>query len=200
MIKNIIFDLGNVLISFDTKKYVESFDIDADTAEKLSKIIFSPRWNDYDRGIIKNSDELAEIYIKENPEYEEGIRLLLNKCWVKLNTLKPDTQEYFKELKARGYGVYILSNLNYDAWEFVKQFDFYSLADGAVYSCLEGMCKPEEGLYKTLLERYDLNPDECVFMDDMPANIAAAEKLGIHGIVFTSLEETKKKLEALISS
>ena len=199
MIKNIIFDLGNVLIGFKPEEYLKDLGYEGEKAETLLKTIFSPLWNEYDRGVIKDSNELADILSKENPEFESEIRLILFRCWEKLNTLKPETQEYLKELKARGYGIYILSNLNFDAWEFVKQFEFYWLADGAVYSCLEGQCKPEEGIYRTLLERYELEGEECLFMDDSPKNIEAAEKLGIKGVVFTTLDEAKEKIEEMLT-
>ena len=199
MIKNIIFDLGNVLISFRPEEYIAEFGFDADKAETLRKIIFSPAWNEYDRGVYKDSLELADALAEKHPEFESEIRLLLDRCWVRLNTLKSETQEYMKELKSRGYGIYILSNLNFDAWEFVKQFEFFTLADGSVYSCLEGKCKPEGAIYRVLLERFGLRAEECLFTDDSPVNIAAAEALGIKGVVFTSLEDAKPKIEAMLN-
>lgn len=193
MVKNVIFDLGNVLLDFDPLSYLENLGFDDILKNKLNKIIFkSNDWIEYDRGIYLHNVDIIKKIAEEYPEYENEINLVLQDDWVKIHTIKKETTTFLKELKAQGMKIYILSNISKDTYEYISNFDFFKYVDGGVYSYEVNICKPDEMIYKILLEKYDLIPEETVFFDDRLDNIESAIKLGIHGITFTTLEEAKK--------
>lgn len=198
MIKNVVFDLGGVLVDFIPLQYLDRLKFDNATKNKLNEIIFKSKdWNEYDRGIYLHNTDIAEKIIKEHPDLEEEIKLVLQDNWVKMHVLREDTVNYLKQLKLQGMNIYILSNLSKDTYNYVTKFDFFSFIDGGVYSFDVNICKPDEGIYKILLEKYNLHPKETAFFDDRLDNIEAAKNLGIQGIQFTSLDEAKLQLENL---
>ncbi len=104
-----------------------------------------------------------------------------------------------KELKKKGYKTYVLSNFSKDGFYALKRkhYDLFKLFDGIVISGEEKMGKPDLEFYKVLLKRYHLNPQKCIFIDDEPYNIQAAQTLGIYGIVRTSDEAVFKQLHKI---
>lgn len=195
MIKNIVFDLGNVLVDFNPQAYLKSLGYADTEIQPLIDIIYGDYWNKYDRGDYKTVVDLRIALCKKYPKYGNDFFKILQPDWVKIHTVREDTAEYLSLLKARGYKIYILSNLAYESYGFIQKLEFFKKTDGGVFSYLERHCKPEEEIYRIFLERYSLNPDETVFLDDKPENIEAAEKFGIHGIVFTDFSSAKKQLE-----
>lgn len=199
MIKNVVFDLGNVLVEFNPVEYLDTFGLDEELKNKLYDIIFSERWNRYDRGDYPKIADLRAALCKKYPKYGNEFFRILQPSWVKIHRVKTETAEYLYELKRRGYKVFILSNLSSDSYEYLKDFEFIKCIDGGVFSYQERSCKPEEKIYRVLLERYKLNADETVFLDDKPENIKVAESLGINGIVFTDITKAKEQLEEMLN-
>lgn len=200
MIKNIVFDLGNVLIDYNPLKYLDKFEFDEKTKKLLYKIIFkSNDWIEYDRGIYRHNTDLIKKIVKENSDLENEIKLVLQKDWVKTNTLKTDTAEFLKKLKEEGFKIYILSNLSEDTYNFVSQYEFFNFVDGGIYSYELHICKPDKEIYKRLLEKYNLEAKETIFIDDSLTNIESANELGINAIQFTTLDEVKQKVNLLIN-
>ena len=102
---------------------------------------------------------------------------------------------WIKQLKEKGYGVYYLSNFSRKAEvECAHTLDFIPFMDGGILSYREKVIKPEPEIYQLLIDRYELIPDQCVFMDDKPENCDGAKKAGMHAIVFTTKEEAEKEL------
>lgn len=199
MIKNIVFDLGKVLIDFSPLQYLERFKFEQDVKLELLKIIFESKdWNEYDRGVYENIAELAQKLSEQYPRYEKEIKLVMSNDWVKILKVKQDTLEYLKELKIKNFKIYILSNIPEDAYNFISQYDFFQYVNGGVYSYELKICKPDEQIYKILLKKYNLVPEETVFIDDRLENVQSANRLGIHGIQFITLSEAKQKIELLI--
>lgn len=199
MIKNIVFDLGNVLMEFNPLEYLEKFKFDEKIKKSLYKIIFkSNDWIEYDRGIYRHNTDLIKKLVKENPDLENEIKLVLQKDWVKMHTIKSDTVEFLKELKKQGFKIYILSNLSEDTYKFVSQFNFFNFVDGGIYSYELHICKPDKEIYKKLLEKYNLEAKETIFIDDIFDNIKSANELGINAIQFTTLDEVRQKVNLLI--
>ncbi|MDE6046168.1 MAG: HAD family phosphatase, partial [Alistipes sp.] len=111
----------------------------------------------------------CEEYLQRSIEMQEPVR---------------PTEALVRDLKAAGYRLYVLSNMSREFIAFLRRFPVYGLFDGEVVSCEEGSVKPERRIYEILLERYGLDPSETLFIDDRPANIAAAAQLGIRGKLF----------------
>ena len=199
MIRNIVFDLGRVLIDFDPVAYLRGFGYPEETVQTLYPIVFGRDWYLYDRGDYLRIGDLAKATAERYPSYAEQIYEVMRPDWVNIHSLKADTADYLSELKHRGCRVYLLSNLSVDSYEFIRRYDFFHTVDGGVFSYQERSCKPEEKIYRVLLERYSLAPEETVFLDDSPDNIAGAERLGIRGVLFTDLASAQRQTEALLA-
>lgn len=198
MIRTIVFDLGNVLVDFDPKFYMQSFGFTKHEIQNLFHLVYEEDWRLYDRGDYASVTDLCHAVCQKHPAYSSAFEKILCPAWVQIHTLKEDTASYLAQLKTRGYRIYLLSNLSKESYDFIRQYPFFGLIDGGVYSYQEHVCKPDTEIYNTLLSRYALRPDETVFLDDSAANIEAAQALGIHGIVFSSVEQAKPQLEYLL--
>ena len=195
MYKNIIFDLGNVLLSFNPKDYLKS-KISEDRIDNVYKAIFqSEEWVMLDRGTITEKDAINRI-IERNNTYRDDINLAF-KDWYDILRPIEDAVEVLTKLKKNGYNVYYLSNFHELAFkEVTTKNNFFELFDGGVVSYAEKLIKPEEEIYKLILKRYNLNPKETIFIDDTKSNVDGASKLGIKAIF---LDNPKKLRENLIS-
>ena len=195
MYKNIIFDLGNVLLSFNPKDYLKS-KISEDRIDNVYKAIFqSEEWVMLDRGTITEKDAINRI-IERNNTYRDDINLAF-KDWYDILRPIEDAVEVLTKLKKNGYNIYYLSNFHELAFkEVTTKNNFFELFDGGVVSYAEKLIKPEEEIYKLILKRYNLNPKETIFIDDTKLNVDGASKLGIKAIF---LEDSKKLRENLIS-
>ncbi|MDP4152899.1 MAG: HAD family phosphatase [Bacillota bacterium] len=196
-IKNIIFDIGRVLLHFDKPEFLRTFGFEGEELEKVNRAIFlNPAWDDYDRGLYETDELLRQYLSKCAPSLEKEIRKVLCDGWF-FDMMSPidETVKLFWELKKR-YSVYLLSNFPKEPYERCeKAFDFLSGADGKVISYEIGLIKPDEGIYQILIEKYGLRPEECVFMDDTKENIETARKLGFNGFVFSNADDARKQLE-----
>lgn len=184
MIKNLVFDLGNVLIEFKPKDYMQRLGFPKEETEDLFQIIFKDkRWNEFDRGMI-SIEEYTEELKKEHPEYVEQISTMFSGNWPQ-NFLrpKPDSINFLKRASSQ-YGIYILSNVSECVLDYVKSLEFFEYVDSGTYSYQIGSCKPESKIYDTFIAKNSLNPKECLFLDDLPQNIKAAQDAGMQGIVF----------------
>ncbi len=199
MIKNIIFDVGRVLVTFDPVQYVNSLGFDEETARAVVGAIFhNPLWIETDRGVIP-VQEFEDAFVANAPEYEVQIREAYRKMG-RMIELMPHTMPWVKALKARGYRLYVLSN--YGEYLFLKskdRLDFMPYMDGAVISYQIQMIKPDREIYEYLLDKYGLAPEECVFIDDRPENVEAAKAIGMGGIRFEDFEQANEELEKMLA-
>lgn len=195
MIKNIIFDVGKVLMSYEPEKYMENLGFTKQEIEAVNKAMFQhPFWNESDRGSL-SSQELLEGFISHAPAYEEQIRRAYETVGETI-ALLPHTVDWVREMKERGYRLYILSNYAERTFEQTRdQMEFLKFMDGAVFSFQCRLIKPEEEIYRYLCSRYELTPEETIFLDDRPENVETARKCGIHGIVFENFEQASLQLE-----
>lgn len=199
MIKNIVFDIGNVLAGFAWQEFYLSFGFSEDIYEKLTKAtIKSAFWNELDRGVL-NDDELLEGFIRNDPSIEKEIREVFQSV-EKMITRYDYAIPWVKELKDRGYGIYVISNFSHKAYiECADALDFLKETDGAILSFQEKLIKPMPEIYQLLTKRYGLKAQECVFIDDTAKNVDAAVKEGMKGIVFHTLEQVKTELEEMLT-
>lgn len=195
MIKNIVFDIGNVLINFKPMEFLREKFSDEATVQAVYKIIFqSSEWPELDRGTI-TEEEATENFCKYCSEHEEAIREVM-RDWHSMLTPIEATVEIFKELKQKGYKIYILSNYHMKAFESTyNNNEFFKLADGMVVSHKINMLKPEPEIYEFLLKEYSLKAEETLFIDDTLANVEGANRVGINTIHFTSAENLRIQLD-----
>ena len=185
---NFIFDLGNVLIYYTPDVYLKSLFSDDNLVDKLLNTIFkSPEWLDMDRGILTH-EEATDIFCTRKPELQSEIRRVM-KNYEKTFTPIQSSVELLPKLKESGHDLYYLSNMHKEIRDhLVKSFDFFNLFEGGVFSCDVNSIKPSPEIYRFLLNKYNLDPNDCLFFDDMEENVSAAVKEGIKGIHFTTAE------------
>ncbi|MCR5278481.1 MAG: HAD family phosphatase [Lachnospiraceae bacterium] len=199
MIKNIVFDIGNVLVNFAWQDYFHGLGIEGETFDKVVKAtVRSSVWNEVDRG-VKSDDELLRAFIDNDPSVEDAI----NKVFENIHDMLIQF-EYAKgwiiDLQRKGYKVYCLSNMSYKATrDCADALDFLPMLDGYILSCDVKTCKPEPEIYKALFDKYSLKPEECIFIDDLSANINAAKEMGMHGIVFKDLKTATSEIERIVA-
>lgn len=197
-ITTVVFDIGNVLAGFDWRTYLAGFGFSKDIEERLAAATFQGKnWRELDRG-VKTDEEIYEDCLREVPDLEKELSLV----WEgRLGIVKEYeyAAAWLKELKARGYQVYILSNYGINTFaEAKRSFAFLKHADGMVISYEIRHIKPEPEMYEELIRRYGVEPECSVFIDDLMPNVEAAERMGFHAIPFTNRSEVVKKLEELL--
>ena len=187
----IIFDLGDVLVSANIQDYLkEDPDIPNEIINELLKLWFMDKDEVDD---TMDLDTYRDIINKRmGVEFSKYIPKLF-KYNIECVSAFDYTIPMIKDLKERGYKVYYLSN--WSAWthellQLEGKFNFLNLMDGGVFSYDAGYMKPNEEIYKILLNKYKINPEEAIFFDDKEENIEAANKLGIHGILFKTHDST----------
>lgn len=193
MIKNIIFDIGNVLLDFKPAVYFK----DVECGDEVCYHIFhSPYWKEYDLG-TKSLSEVKDILIREKPEYQSQIEEILSR-WTEVLTQRK-TMKHIKLLSEKGYHIYLLSNLSCDAADYIKErYDLFDQVDGYVLSCDVNYIKPDTKIYQILLDNYHLKPHESVFLDDLKDNVESARALGMYGIQVVDEDKSLKELYEVI--
>lgn len=198
MIRNIVFDIGNVLAGFVWQDFYHSFGFSEEIFEKLANAtVRSSLWNEMDRGKMSD-DQLLDGFIRNDPSIEREIREVFQN--VKGMVCRYEYAiPWIKGLKERGFRIYVISNFAHKAYlECSEALDFLREVDGAIISYQEKLIKPSPEIYRLLCSRYELNAEECVFIDDTAPNVEAAIKEGMKGIVFHTREQASEELEKLL--
>jgi len=195
LIKNIVFDLGNVLLDFDPERYLEALGYQGKVKEQLKSEIFkTDEWLMLDRGTI-SQEEAVEIWQQRNPDLRGEIADVMTD-WEKILTLKKESLEILESLAAKNYNLYILSNFHEKAFTYVSnKYNFFDYFDGKVISADIGMIKPDPEIYEHLLNKFNLEAGTTLFIDDSQKNIAAAINKGIRVIHFKDAASLKEELK-----
>jgi epoxide hydrolase-like predicted phosphatase len=195
MIKNIVFDLGNVLISFRPAEYFEKKNYPAAIkATILSDIFGSNEWRMLDNGEITTVEAIDGISKKSSLKKEE-IAHIFN---LRTDLMFPlDTNvRILPDLKKRGFKLYYLSNFPIDIFDEVKSgYYFFKHFDGGLISAEAKFSKPDRRIYEILAERYSLLPEECLYIDDLEVNVSSAENFGMKGIFTDGSLSISKDIE-----
>lgn len=204
MIKNIIFDIGGVLIDFEPARVLRRMGFSEETVEKIvNDVVMGPLWKELDRGTIAK-EEIFEKMIQSIPsEFEDSARKFLYEEINNTVTSRDYARDWIKSLKDKNYGIYLLTN--YPEWLFNFHFDnkiftFTDLIDGKIVSGTVKKIKPDPAIYECLLNEYSLKAEECVFIDDRKENTEAAEKLGFKTVHFKEIDQVKEELHRLLSA
>ena len=181
--KEIIFDIGGVLLNWNPDVFLKKYF--AGNEERLKKIVFlSDEWKMLDLGNA-NVNEVRALVLKHHPNDIKAINFIFDHFEEEMLQPIDDTVKAVKALKKAGYKLYILSNIHQDLFH-KRAHDYheiFSLFSGAVLSGEEHCLKPDPAIYHILFKRYNLTPSNCLFIDDSPANIETARKLGMEGIL-----------------
>lgn len=197
MIKNIVFDFGGVLIEWSAYNlYRKLLPSDGAIREFLEEINFSAFNKELDAGY--SFSKMKEKQLALFPQHRELVSAFFDRWNECIGDILYATVDILRELKAAGYPVFGLSNWSHETFPLVMQrHHFLPHLNGFLLSGYEGVAKPDAEIYHLFLERFNLNAEESLFIDDAPINIEAARRIGFTGIVFTSAEQLRTDLEGL---
>lgn len=195
MIRNLIFDMGNVLIHWDPPRFMERMGLpEEDRALLLTEVFGSVEWIQTDRGTLSFEDGLKEM-CAHLPERLHRAARELTLDWWKDNLLPVEGMaELVRELKGLGYNIYLLSNAKLDLHQYFDRIPGSECFDGMIVSADWKLLKPQPELYHVLLREYGLKAEECFFTDDLNINIEAAVLVGMSGTVFRGVAGLRRTL------
>jgi len=195
MIRNIIFDLGNVLISFRPSDYLIQKNYPSNIRNRILTDIFgSPEWKMLDNGDITTREAIDAISAKSSLKREE-IALVFS---FRTDIMFPldENVRLLPGLKKHGFKLYYLSNFPLDIFDEIRNdYFFFKHFDGGIISSEVKLSKPDVRIFKHFLKKYLLKPSECLYVDDMEANVRAAESAGIKGLVTNGAQNISAILE-----
>ncbi len=193
MIKNVVFDLGQVLIEWKPRNLLKNFTDNEEDLNLLEIICTSDEWERLDEGTI-TKEEVFESVSKRLPKRLRNICKEFIYHYTEYLVLNDDICEIAIKLKENGYNIYVLSNTDEaDCFELQKRYiDKY--IDGYLISAQEKMLKPNKEIYLRLFEKYNLKPEECFFIDDKEVNIIGGQNVGMNGHVLNREKYGVKKL------
>lgn len=198
MINTIIFDLGAVLIDWNPRYMYRTIFNDEAEMERFLADVTTSDWNE-EQDAGRSLEAGTQFLVNKHPAHEKNIRAFYSRWDEMLGEAFHDVVEIFKQLKeSNRYKIYALTNWSAETFPVaLERFDFLHWFDGIVVSGTEKMRKPTPEFYHILLDRYQVNPLEALFIDDNYRNILAAEKIGIQCIHFTSAEKLREKLHSI---
>ncbi|WP_312305789.1 HAD family phosphatase [Chryseobacterium sp.] len=192
-IKNIIFDFGGVLMDWNPRYFFKTYFNDDEKMEYFLENIAQDEWNiEQDRG--RSLSEGTEIQVKKFPDWEKEIRAYYDNWTVMLKSDIPQNVDVLRKLKNTDYQLFGLTNWSAETFPYaLENYDFFQIFNGKiVVSGTEKLIKPDPAIWHILLERYNIQAGESVFIDDNPKNIEMAQSLGfatIHVTPDTNLEQ-----------
>ncbi len=197
MIRNIIFDIGNVLADFSWKDFYIGLGYEGEKLKRLAEAtVKSSVWDEVDRGVW-SEEELIEGFIRNDPSLEEDLRRIFQNVHG-IVTRRAYAVPWVLSLKEAGYRCYYLSNFSSKVYrECADALDFLDHMDGGILSYRDRVIKPQREIYQLLLDRYELRAEESVFLDDTEKNLPTARELGIRTILFRDRQQAVKELEKL---
>ena len=195
MIKNIVFDMGNVLVKYSANPVCDHYIPDLLDRERVRTAVFvSPEWNMLDMGVITDEQALEQICARLPERLHEAASLCL-RDWHKYNMWPiREMEPVVRHLKEKGYGIYVCSNASIRLPAVYRElFPAVECYDGLLFSAEVKCIKPQKEMYHHLFSRFSLKPEECFFIDDLPLNIRGAKDCGMDGYCFADGDVEKLK-------
>ncbi|MDR2853880.1 MAG: HAD family phosphatase [Prevotellaceae bacterium] len=197
-IKNIVFDFGNVLIDWNPRYlFCKIFD----TKEKLDYFMdkewAAAEWNDpLDRG--ETLEDTKKAMLAKYPHLQREINAYYTRYFETIGSPLYETVALLYDLQKAGFATYGLTNWSNETFSVVrKELHFFDTLDGIVISGVEKIIKPDSRIYEILLNRYELKPEETIFIDDREQNLIPARALGINTVLFTNVEDVRKAIQKM---
>ena len=187
MIKNIVFDMGRVLLCYDSLRACRHFMTDPDMIKKVNMAVFiSPEWILLDMGLISEEKALMQMQSRLDTDQEKEMAALCFNHWHEhCMWEKEGMEDLVRGLKARGYGIYLCSNASTRLLSVYKKvIPAIDCFDGVLFSAEVKCMKPQKEIYDHLFKRFSLIPEECYFIDDLDINIEGARQCGMDGYCF----------------
>ncbi len=185
MTRNIVFDMGQVLIYWNGDHFMELMDVPVGDREALGRELFrETEWVRLDQGTITEEEVIERVSARLPQRLRPYVERMTSHWWEMPLRPMEGMGELVGELKGMGYGVYLLSNASVRLPEYFDKIPGSQYFDGRIVSAEWKLLKPQREIYETLFREYSLTPEECFFIDDSPANIEAARQAGMPGAVF----------------
>ena len=193
--KNIVFDFGGVLVDWNPHHLYDKYFGSVEKAEWFLNNICLYSWNIQMDGGKPFAEGVAELQT-EYPEWSEAIAIYHTR-WIEMMGGEIEGMaDIVRRLKEAGYGVYGLTNWSSETFPLVKdKYAIFKQLDGMVVSGEEHLLKPDAAIYKCLLERYNLQAEESLFVDDNADNVTGARNVGMKAVRFTSVAELERELK-----
>jgi putative hydrolase of the HAD superfamily len=194
---NIVFDLGGVVVAWEPDKLIAAVFPDESMHDLVrDEVLFQSDWHDLDRGTLELGPAIERASARSGLP-KADIERLMAAVPPSLRPM-PETIDLIGAVRAKGNGVYALSNMPHHSIDYVeKHLTVLDLFDAAVISCRIGLVKPEPQIYRYLLDLHGLTAAETVFIDDTQINVTAAADVGLHAVRFESAGQCRRELEAL---
>ena len=198
--KNVVFDMGNVLVNYDPDLVTKQYTDDPELIREVHNVLFcSQEWLKLDAGLISEESALQSVLKRFRTEEDRSLAAKCFRDWDKYNMHPaPGMAEIIQELKARGNGVYVLSNASIRLPKVYRRvMPAAELYDGVFFSAEYRCIKPQAMIYETFLKQFNLKAGDCFFIDDLPENIEGAKDVGMGGFCYTPgrTDELRKILE-----
>lgn len=201
MIKNIIFDVGDVLIEYRWKQMLMDYGLSDSEAERVGTCIFDDPdklWGKYDLGLFSEK-EIIEAYSKKYPDDAEVISWFIQHGEY-MSVPRPHVWDKIKELKDKGYSLFILSNYPEILFHKHTQYaDFIPCMDGILVSYMVKLAKPDAAIYQELFHRFDIKAEESIFFDDRLENVNAAIENGMQAVQIRNKDQLLEELELILN-
>jgi len=198
MIKNIVFDMGNVLIDYQPARLVAKLFSDPEKQALIMKEVFqSSGWKQLDRGSITFDDHYQDL-ISHLPQYTQEIGWLLDN-WHIDQPLIPGIHDLLKKLHAKSYDLFLLSNASKRFYTYAPEMEIFNLFTGLTISAELNLMKPEKEIYDRFCQIHGVIPQECLFIDDQNENVNAALKAGWYAVKFVDVTALYKDLESQLN-
>lgn len=184
MIKNVVLDMGNVLLDFNPEFVLSEFCSSEEEKEVIRKELFEgPEWALGDKGDIKDKDRFDLVKGRVPEKYHEALKKCADHWDICMDPL-PGAENFCRRVKEMGLRIYVLSNASDLFYTYFPKFLPLEFFNGVFVSSDYLMLKPDVKIYETFLTKYGLDPKECLFVDDRKENVEGAEKAGMNGFCF----------------
>lgn len=202
MIKNLVFDMGNVLVAYDDNRVCRQFmEEGTEEYERVRMAVFgSQEWVLLDMGVITEEEGLDRMKKRLSSDREKELAEQCFRHWHEFCMWTIEgTEELIRSLKEKGFGIYLCSNasvrLRSCYREYIPAADCF---DGILFSAEEKLLKPQKEIYLRLFEKYGLKPEECFFVDDLQNNIEGAQACGMKG--YCHKDRNTDRLSAILEN
>jgi 2-haloacid dehalogenase len=197
-IQKVIFDVGQVLVKFNPRNLFIKILKDEEKVDFFLKNICTWEWH-IQQDLIYDTSKAAGPVIKKYPEYKEAIEAFYGRFLEMIDSVHQENVNLALKLKQKGYPIYLLSNFPGDQFEKYRlQNSFLDEFDDRIISGDVGLAKPDIKIYQLAIKKFNLNPEESLFIDDKIENTKGAEQLGIKTIQLQKPEDLDKEIRKFI--